>query len=149
MQLERSKGGDNYQHVPVRLRGRVVRVRPEHDVADTREVFRRLRVRVREYLPGQSVYMFFVFLSRLIPPSFYYCFLSFLFVFIVLNFDTVFVSLIFCVVFFLFFFFTVLQIFLLLLLSMLLSILISSLNISFLLFCGRPLPAPLFICYNL
>ena len=80
MQPERSKGGDNYQHVVIRLRGPIVRARPEHDVADTREVFRRLRVRVREYLPGQSVYMLFFFWSRLIPPSFYCCCLSSFFI---------------------------------------------------------------------
>ena len=67
MQPERSKGGDNYQHVVIRLRGPVVRARPEHDVADAREVFGRLRVRVREYLPGQSVYMFFFFVSSHSP----------------------------------------------------------------------------------
>ena len=70
MQPERSKGGDNYQHVVIRLRGPVVRARPEHDVADTREVFRRLRVRVREYLPGQSVYMFFFSGLVSFPPLF-------------------------------------------------------------------------------
>ena len=101
MQPERSKGGDNYQRVVIRLRGPVVRARPEHDVVDTREVSLRFCVRVREYLPAQSVYMFF-FLSSLIPPAFYCCFL--LFFFILVKFDTVSVSLIFLVVFFLFFF---------------------------------------------
>ena len=61
MQPERSKGGDNYQHVVIRPRGRVGRARPEHDVADTREESHRFRVRVREHLPGQAVYIFIYF----------------------------------------------------------------------------------------
>ena len=61
MQPERSKGGDNYQHVLIRLRGSVGRARPEHDVADTREGSHRFRVRVREHLPGQGVYIFIYF----------------------------------------------------------------------------------------
>ena len=147
MQPERSKGGDNYQHVVIRLRGPVVRARPEHDVADTREVFRRLRVRVREYLPGQSVYMFFFFWSRLIPPSFYCCFLSFfkiilkLILYLFLSF--------FCVVFFLFFFYGIINIFVCCCCLCYCLFLFSSLDILFLLFCGRPLPAPSSICYNL
>ena len=91
MQPERSKGGDNYQHVLIRLRGSVGRARPEHDVADTREGSHRFRVRVREHLPGQGVYFFFFFSSRLIPRSSYCCFLSFSFT--TSNFDTVFISL--------------------------------------------------------
>ena len=62
MQPERSKGGGNYQHVVIRLRGRVGRARPdEHDVADTREESDWFRVRVREHLPGQGVYIFIYF----------------------------------------------------------------------------------------
>ena len=67
MQPERSKGGDNYQHVVIRPRGRVGRARPEHDVADTREESHRFRVRVREHQPGQGVYIFI-----------YFCLISFL-----------------------------------------------------------------------
>ena len=59
MQPERSKGGDNFQYVVIRIRGRVSRTRPEHDVADTREGSRRFRVLVREHQPGQGVYTFF------------------------------------------------------------------------------------------
>ena len=61
MQPERSKGGDNYQHRVIRLRGRVGRARPKHDVADTREESDWFRVRVREHLPGQGVYIFIYF----------------------------------------------------------------------------------------
>ena len=135
MQPERSKGGDNYQHVVIRLRGPVVRARPEHYVADTREVSRRFRVRVREYLPGQNVNMFFFFLSRLIIPSFYCClylFLSF-----------------FCVVFFSLFFLKYYKYFCCCCCLCYCLFLFPSLNILFLFFCGRPLPAPLSICYNM
>ena len=63
MQPERAKSGENYLHVVIRLRERVVRARPEHDAADTREVPRRFRVRVREYLPGRvyTCSFFFVY----------------------------------------------------------------------------------------
>ena len=70
MQPERTKGGDNYQHGVIRLRGRVGRVRPEHDVADTREGSRRFRVRVRKHLPGQGVYIFIYFSLISFPALF-------------------------------------------------------------------------------
>ena len=90
MQPERSKGGDNYQHVLIRLRGSVGRARPEHDVADTREGSHQFRVRL-ENIYLVRVFTYIYILSRLIPCSSYCCFLSFSFT--TSNFDTVFVSL--------------------------------------------------------
>ena len=63
MQPERAKGGENYQHVAIRLQVLVVCARPEHDVADTRAVSRRFRVRVREYLSGYLHVSLFVLVS--------------------------------------------------------------------------------------
>ena len=91
MQPERSKGGDNYQHVVIRLRGRFGRARPEHDVADTREGSRRYRGRVREHLPGQGVYIY-LFLVSSHSPLFLLLFFV-IFFYKPSNFDTVFVSL--------------------------------------------------------
>ena len=70
MQPERSKGGDNYQHVVIRLRGPVVRARPKHDVVDTREVSLRFRVRVRESTTSECLHVFFFFCLVSFPPLF-------------------------------------------------------------------------------
>ena len=143
MQQETVTGGDNYQHVVIRLRGRFVRGRPEHDVvANTREVSRRFRVWVREYLPA---YLYFIFLASVsFFPIFCCCYFS--------SFIFPYVS--FC--YFLILIFVSLKkklfyICLLLILSMLLSTFFqnSSLSILFLLFCGRPLSASSSICCNL
>ena len=69
MQPERSKGGDNYQHVVIRLRGPVVRARPEHDVVDTREVSLRFRVRVKESTRSECLHVLF-FCRVSFPPLF-------------------------------------------------------------------------------
>ena len=62
MQPEMTKSGDNYQHGVIRLRGRVGRACPEHDVADTREGSRRFRVRVNIYLVRVFTFIF-IFVS--------------------------------------------------------------------------------------
>ena len=74
MQPERSKGGDNYQHVVIRLRGPVVRARPEHDVVDTREVSLRFRVRVRESTRSECLHVLFFVSSH--SPLFLLLFLA-------------------------------------------------------------------------
>ena len=66
VERKRAKGGGNRQHVAVYTWRRVVRARPEYNVAHTGAVSRRFRVRVSRYLPGAS-HGVFLFVSSHFP----------------------------------------------------------------------------------